>query len=266
MAFTTVVPEDPWTQANRLGQYRTGVLQQYPAGPVIQQHLAGQIPADVLSQLYQRGAESGISRGMPGSDATNAATMRALGLTSYGIQSQGLSELADLYKLPGAPPPGGTRLWTPGLQNTGAPMGGPAPGGGGGAGGAGAGPGGVKPSAPAGPPGGGYDPWLEDWMRRAGTGATGSLGVFAPAFESSEPDLSGGSPLFPGYVPTSRGTMYMGENLEGTAPGSLASQAGGGEPGLAEDWWKAYVPDYTEFGEPEQDPWGFSQYYYPPEE
>lgn len=58
----------------------------------------------------------------------------------------------------------------------------------------------------------------------------------------------------------------MGENLEGTAPGSLASQAGGGEPGLAEDWWKAYVPDYTEFGEPEQDPWGFSQYYYPPEE
>lgn len=54
-------------------------------------HLAGQLPSDVISQLTQRAAERGITTG--GGPNDQAALLRALGLTSVGLQSQGESEL-----------------------------------------------------------------------------------------------------------------------------------------------------------------------------
>lgn len=58
--------------------------------------LKGIIPSDVLSQLYQSGAERGIGIGSPGSPNANAAMLRALGLTSLGLQEQGLGDLSKV--------------------------------------------------------------------------------------------------------------------------------------------------------------------------
>lgn len=55
--------------------------------------LKGQIPADVLSQIEQGAAERGIATGSAGSPNANAAMLRALGLTSLGLQTQGEQEL-----------------------------------------------------------------------------------------------------------------------------------------------------------------------------
>ena len=57
--------------------------------------LQGQIPPDVLNLLSQQGAERGIATGLAGSPNANAATMRALGLTSLGLQQQGEGELTN---------------------------------------------------------------------------------------------------------------------------------------------------------------------------
>lgn len=58
--------------------------------------LKGVIPSDVMSQLYQAGAERGIGMGSPGSPNVNAAMLRALGLTSLGLQEQGLGDLSKV--------------------------------------------------------------------------------------------------------------------------------------------------------------------------
>lgn len=70
-----------------LSQYRTNTGQQ----------LAGQIPSDVLNNLWNYGAERGVATGMPGGPNANAAVMRALGLTSVGLQQQGAQNLTNLY-------------------------------------------------------------------------------------------------------------------------------------------------------------------------
>ncbi len=55
--------------------------------------LHGQVPTDVSNQLQQLGAERGISTGSIGSPNANTALMRALGLTSLGLQQQGEGNL-----------------------------------------------------------------------------------------------------------------------------------------------------------------------------
>lgn len=65
---------------------------------------AGKIPTDVLTQLQQAAAERGIATGSPGSPNADAAYLRALGLTSLGLQNQGLTNLKTaLGTLPSAP-------------------------------------------------------------------------------------------------------------------------------------------------------------------
>lgn len=60
---------------------------------MIGQELAGQLPQDVITQLQQQAAERGIATGSPGSDNSNAAYLRALGLTSLQEQQQGQQNL-----------------------------------------------------------------------------------------------------------------------------------------------------------------------------
>lgn len=70
----------------------------------IQQQLSGQVPQDVVALLQGRSAEQGIGRGIAGSPATNAAYMRALGLTSIGQQQAGQEALSAAYaRNPSAP-------------------------------------------------------------------------------------------------------------------------------------------------------------------
>lgn len=63
----------------------------------IQSLLKGQVPADVITQLQQQAAQRGVATGQgPGSPNTNAAYLRALGLTSLGLQDQGLTNLRGI--------------------------------------------------------------------------------------------------------------------------------------------------------------------------
>lgn len=55
--------------------------------------LKGQVPQDVANQLAQLGAERGVATGSIGSPNSNTALMRALGLTSLGLQQQGEGDL-----------------------------------------------------------------------------------------------------------------------------------------------------------------------------
>lgn len=57
--------------------------------------LRGEIPSDVMSLLAQQAAERGINTGLAGSPNANAAALRALGLTSLGLQQQGEGELTS---------------------------------------------------------------------------------------------------------------------------------------------------------------------------
>lgn len=57
--------------------------------------LQGQIPQDVANQLAQQAAERGIATGSIGSPNANAALMRALGVTSLGLQQQGAQNLSQ---------------------------------------------------------------------------------------------------------------------------------------------------------------------------
>ena len=57
--------------------------------------LQGQIPQDVARQLQQFGAERGVATGSIGGPNANAATLRALGLTSLDLQNQGENQLTQ---------------------------------------------------------------------------------------------------------------------------------------------------------------------------
>ena len=62
----------------------------------VQQNLAGQVPGDVWTQMQQGAAERGIGMGSPTSPNANAAMLRALGLTSLGLQQTGQQNLTNL--------------------------------------------------------------------------------------------------------------------------------------------------------------------------
>ena len=63
-----------------------------------QQQLAGQVPQDVQNQIAQAAAERGVSTGMPGAPASNAAMLQALGQTSMQQQQTGTANLQALMK------------------------------------------------------------------------------------------------------------------------------------------------------------------------
>lgn len=71
----------------------------------IAEQLAGELPRDVTNQIIQSAAERGIITGSTGSPNANAATLRALGLSSLGMQQQGQQNLlATTQALPHATP------------------------------------------------------------------------------------------------------------------------------------------------------------------
>lgn len=78
-----------------------GLLSQ--ASGDVSSELSGSLPADVMAQIAQAGAESGVETGSPGSPASEAAMLKALGLTSLSLEEQGQT---DLGKLIGETPTG----------------------------------------------------------------------------------------------------------------------------------------------------------------
>ena len=56
--------------------------------------LGGNIPQDVVTQLQQQAAERGVAMGSPGSDASNSALLRSLGLTSLDLQGLGQQQFS----------------------------------------------------------------------------------------------------------------------------------------------------------------------------
>lgn len=66
------------------------------ASGLASEELAGNVPQDVISQLLQQAAERGIMTGGAGSPNTNAAYLRALGLTSLGQEQTGMANLHQL--------------------------------------------------------------------------------------------------------------------------------------------------------------------------
>jgi hypothetical protein len=71
----------------------------------ISNELAGKVPQDVIDLLSQHSAEIGAGRGMgPMAPSTNAAYLRALGLTSLGEKQRGAADLNSLMTaVPRAP-------------------------------------------------------------------------------------------------------------------------------------------------------------------
>lgn len=57
--------------------------------------LRGEVPQDVQNQIINTGAERGVATGSPGSPNANAAWLRALGLTSLGLQQTGSQNLTQ---------------------------------------------------------------------------------------------------------------------------------------------------------------------------
>ena len=94
MPFTTNLPG----YANMVGQRSENALSM----------LKGQIPDDVITQISQGAAERGIMGGMPSSPNSNAAYLRALGLTSIDMMGEGSKQLSQ--SIADTPVP---ELWNP---------------------------------------------------------------------------------------------------------------------------------------------------------
>lgn len=89
--FTTQQAELPYSM--NLPNY-SAMTQQ--SSDNILQNLQGIVNSDVVSQLSQSAAERGVSTGLGmGSDNSNTALLRALGLTSYSLQNTGESQLTS---------------------------------------------------------------------------------------------------------------------------------------------------------------------------
>lgn len=72
-------------------------------GANIGSETAGQLPADVVTQIEQNAAERGIATGSPGSPNANASLLRALGLTSLDLTRMGQQGFQSILPvLPGA--------------------------------------------------------------------------------------------------------------------------------------------------------------------
>lgn len=70
----------------------------------IANYLAGKVPIDVINQIGQQAAQRGVATGSPLGANTNAAYLRALGLTSLDLMNQGQNQLTSaLARNPAAP-------------------------------------------------------------------------------------------------------------------------------------------------------------------
>ena len=89
-----------FNQKELLNQYETAIPGYSnltkQAGANTQSQLEGQVSSDVVNQILQNAAERGIMTGSPGSANANAAMLRALGLTSLGLQQTGQQNLIAL--------------------------------------------------------------------------------------------------------------------------------------------------------------------------
>lgn len=119
MPYPFSAPTPQWGLANQANQFmnmqaRTGLQQNLPLyGPLalqssrnIQNWQQGQVPQDVQDMLRQRAAEYGQKIGSPG--ITNTAWLRALGLTSLGLQQQAEGFLTQAMQRTPVP-----ELWNP---------------------------------------------------------------------------------------------------------------------------------------------------------
>jgi hypothetical protein len=91
---------NPFNEQQILGQYNMAIpnyaaLTQTASGNAMSE-LEGNVPQDVINQLLQGAAERGITGGVPESANSNAAYLRALGLTSIGQQQTGMANLHQL--------------------------------------------------------------------------------------------------------------------------------------------------------------------------
>jgi hypothetical protein len=95
-AATTGAIASGLTAYSQLPGYQASIAN---IGSAVQSETAGQVPADVIAQLQQQGAEGNAQTGA----ASNAAYLHALGLTSLGLESQGAQTLNQtVQQLPGA--------------------------------------------------------------------------------------------------------------------------------------------------------------------
>lgn len=70
--------------------------------------IGGEVPDDVINQILQGAAERGIMTGSPGSPNANAAYLKALGLTSLGLQKEGAERLTQAVARTPVP-----EIWNP---------------------------------------------------------------------------------------------------------------------------------------------------------
>lgn len=97
---STAANLNPFNQSQLLGQYNMAIpnyaaLTQTASGNAMSA-LRGDVPQDVINQLLEGAAERGITGGMPASPNSNAAYLRALGLTSLGQIQTGMQDLHQL--------------------------------------------------------------------------------------------------------------------------------------------------------------------------
>lgn len=57
---------------------------------------SGKVPQDVLDQIKNQAATWGVTSGMPGSGASNSKELESLGLTSLGLEQQGVQDYSTL--------------------------------------------------------------------------------------------------------------------------------------------------------------------------
>lgn len=97
------VPVIPATSTTKTGQVAgwTTALPGYEglagqASGLAGKYMAGQLPADVLSNITTAAAERGIATGSPGSPNANAAYLRALGLSTLDLEQRGMQDYINL--------------------------------------------------------------------------------------------------------------------------------------------------------------------------
>lgn len=86
----------PTDLAKQATGYTTGVYVGSPFYKNIEALKAGIVPSDVKTQLTQAAAERGVGIGSYGGPQTESSLLRALGLTSLGLQEQAIKDYATV--------------------------------------------------------------------------------------------------------------------------------------------------------------------------
>ena len=102
-AFNAPPPPPPIVNPNTsligsdISKYYASAMANDPRMAPILANLTGQVPADVLAQIEQAGAERGVGIGSYGGGNDQTAMLRALGLTSMDLKDKGVSQYGDFY-------------------------------------------------------------------------------------------------------------------------------------------------------------------------